>query len=122
LPPSSRPASTPRPTPPLTPTCPSAAAAPACDRTVSGYSGFFGAAAKKPTDRYHNQVPRWEASGDIRKVQLFYSYNWGCIFGVRTTYGSESVLMGMETNLASSNLTLAPGEYITQAQYKGGVK
>jgi len=44
------------------------------------------------------------------------------VFGVKPTYGSDAALMGMEANLSGAGITLAAGETIIQAQYKGGAK
>jgi hypothetical protein len=51
------------------------------------------------------------------------SYNWGCVQGIKATYGFNAVnarLIGVEKNLTSLHLNLATGEHIREVQFKEG--
>jgi hypothetical protein len=103
-----------------------APAASACTRAISGYSGFFGAPAKQPSDHFVSQLTRWQAGGDMRKLQLFFSFDQGCVLGVKPTYGpvagNGSALLGLEAGLTGLHLVLQPGERFVEAQHKSGVR
>jgi len=89
---------------------------------VSGSSSLFGVPALKSSDKYVDQINAWKDGGDITKVQLFYSYSLGCVFGVKPTYGAVSQLFGVDENLDGAQLELGPGEFFEQAHYKAGKK
>jgi hypothetical protein len=87
---------------------------------VSGSTPLFGVPALRSTDRYVDQVGAWKAGGDITRVELFYSYSLGCVFGVKPSYGATGELFGVEDNLEGAQLELHSGEFFTGAEFKAG--
>ncbi|KAI8468273.1 MAG: hypothetical protein J3K34DRAFT_14122 [Monoraphidium minutum] len=103
----------------------SVTATPECTTVVSGESPLFGTPDVKASDYWVDQTANWQANGDITKLQLFYSYSFGCVFGVKPTYGYKSkdaALFGVENNLHGEHLVLGAGETFVEAQYKAGAK
>jgi hypothetical protein len=103
----------------------SSAATPGCTTIVSGETPLFGTSLKKASDKWVDQVAKWKATGDLTKLQLFYSYSYGCVFGVKPTYGYDSkdaALLGVEKNLQGTHLSLGAGESFVEAEYKAGGK
>lgn len=55
------------------------------------------------------------------QVNLYYSYNYGCIQGVKVTYGfdaRDAQMLGVQQGLTESHMTLAPYESITRVEVK----
>lgn len=66
-------------------------------------------------------MPKWDAAGDITRLQLLYSFSSGCVVGARPTYGlsaSNASLLGREAGATGLHLTLRGGEYFASAAYK----
>jgi hypothetical protein len=49
---------------------------------VTGSSSFFGIQQEKPLT-YIDQTAAWKKFGPITKINLYYSYNHGCVQGVK---------------------------------------
>jgi hypothetical protein len=87
---------------------------------VTGYTGFYGINEEKPL-KFHDQVVAWKKFGPLTKVNLFYSFNYGCIQGIKLTYGYDShnaQMIGVETNLQTADITLAAYENINKVEIK----
>ena len=112
----------PNPAPAPLPPPPTRAAADTCTTIVSGYTPLFGVPQVKPTDKYVDQLGAWKAGGDITKMSMYYSHSYGCIFGVKPTYGESAALFGVEDRLQGVTMALNQGEYFTEAEYKAGGK
>lgn len=100
-------------------------AAAACSPATTGTTPFFGAADSRAANKYANQGARWEALGDITKLQLYYSPDYGCVFGLKATYGYaliNAALMGLDRGMYTQGLVLTPGEKFTFVDYKAGGK
>jgi hypothetical protein len=91
---------------------------------VTGYTTFFGIKEDKPL-KYNDHLPAWKKFGSITKVNLYYSYNYGCVQGVKVTYGYDArnaQLIGVEKGLKEVSLNLRPYENIVKAEVKQGGK
>lgn len=87
---------------------------------MTGYSTFFGVKEDKAL-KYLDQIPAWKKFGAITKVNLYYSYTYACIQGVKVTYGYDArnaQLLGGEEGLASTHLSLAPYENVNRVEIK----
>lgn len=87
---------------------------------MTGYSTFFGVKEDKPL-KYIDQIPAWKKFGPLTKVNLYYSYTYSCIQGIKTTYGYDAhnaQLLGGEAGLTSTHLVLAPYENINRVEIK----
>jgi hypothetical protein len=90
---------------------------------ITGASSFFGPKEPKETATYIDHVVAWKKFGPITKVNLYYSYNYGCVQGIKLTYGYDSrnaQLIGVEKGLTTVDLSLAPYENIQSVEVKEG--
>ncbi|GBF99438.1 hypothetical protein Rsub_11924 [Raphidocelis subcapitata] len=87
---------------------------------VTGYTGFYGVTEEKPL-KYHDHVIAWKKFGPLTKINLFYSFNYGCIQGIKMTYGYDArnaQMVGVEKNLQTADITLAAYENINKVEIK----
>lgn len=87
---------------------------------VTGSSAFFGITEDKPLT-YIDHTTAWKKFGPITKVNLYYSHNYGCLQGIKVTYGYDAhsaQLIGIQKGLSEADLHLGAYEGITKVEIR----
>ncbi|KAI8463025.1 MAG: hypothetical protein J3K34DRAFT_445591 [Monoraphidium minutum] len=87
---------------------------------VTGSTVFYGIKQDKPL-KYMDMTQAWKKFGPLTKINLYYSYNYGCLQGAKMTYGYDArnaQMLGIQKNLAEVDLALAPYEGVTKVELR----
>jgi hypothetical protein len=74
-----------------------------------------------PSNKTNHPTKHTKRFGSITKVNLYYSYNYGCVQGVKFTYGYDArnaQRLGVEKGLTEADLELAPYEDVVKVELK----
>ncbi|KAF8060332.1 Prx [Scenedesmus sp. PABB004] len=94
-----------------------------CTDVVVGETGPFGIVGETKPMAQVDQTEVWQANGWLTKVELFYSWNFGCLQGIRATYGAgdgggATALLGHTKNLYTQDLALTEGEHLIRVDVR----
>lgn len=104
--------------------CPAPAAAwkgKGCEDKIIGESKTYGITGETKPKETVNQESRWKSDGAIKKLNLYYSWNHGCLQGWKPTFGYKAKgasIIGHEKNLYTQHLDLADYEGINKVDIK----
>lgn len=71
--------------------------------------------------RVQNHTLDWRLYGRPSKINLYYSWNYGCLQGIKVMYGtkaSDARRIGIEKRLYSQHLLLSGKEVIVRVDVK----
>jgi hypothetical protein len=92
-----------------------------CTDEVVGFSPWFGVQGESKPLRLQNHTLEWQLYGPITKVNMYYSWNFGCLQGVKATYGYKARnarIIGHEKKLYSEHIKLGGFENINRVDVR----
>lgn len=93
-----------------------------CTDKVTGYSPFFGVKGENKPMTYHDHTSQWKKYGQITKINLYYSWNFKCVQGVKVTYGYDAknaMKIGIDkSSLTTADIKLADYEWVTKVDVR----
>uniref|UniRef100_A0A383WFB0 Jacalin-type lectin domain-containing protein n=1 Tax=Tetradesmus obliquus TaxID=3088 RepID=A0A383WFB0_TETOB len=94
---------------------------PNCKDVVVGESNTLGVVGENKPMQQVDHTEQWRQYGQITKLNLYYSWNHGCLQGIKATYGykaGNALIIGHEKNLYSQHLELADYEHVVKADWR----
>jgi hypothetical protein len=93
-----------------------------CTDKVTGYSPFFGVKGESKPMTYHDHTAQWKKFGQITKINLYYSWNFRCVQGIKVTYGYDArnaLKIGIDkSSLTTADIKLADYEWVTKVDVR----
>ena len=99
-----------------------------CTDEIVGYSPWYGVQGESKPMRVQNHTLEWRQFGAITKINMYYSWNFNCLQGIKVTYGykaGNARMIGHQKKLYTTHLKLAAWENINRVdlrQVRGGSK
>jgi hypothetical protein len=94
---------------------------PGCEDKVIGSSKVFGIVGESKPMASVDQTENWKAHGAVTKINLYYSWNFGCLQGIKMQYGykaKDAVIIGHQKNLYTQHIELADYENVVRVDIK----